>query len=246
MAKEQIMWVGHGSWKFITNNGTVIYIDPWINGNPAAAITMEDTKDAQVVCVTHGHIDHLGDAIEICKNTGAILVCSTEVGYYAETQGIPFDDRNGTTEPGGSIQIMDCRIRATFAVHNSDVWGVESAKTGQPLLGSGAMGFIIEPEGGKSVWFTGDTGLFSDMKMYGDIYRPYVAVIPIGDKYLMGINEGAYAAGFIGAPYLIPGHYATFPGDTTDTEKFKELCAARAPYTQVEILKQGGTFEFEA
>lgn len=244
MAEQSIFWVGHGSWKTITNNGTVIYVDPWINGNPAAAITMEETKDAQIVCVTHGHIDHLGDAIEICKNTGAVLVCTTEVGYYAATQGIPFDNGGGTTEPGGSIKVMDCTIRATFAMHNSDVWAVDSAQTGQPVLGSGACGYIIEPEGGKSIYFAGDTGLFTDMKMYGDIYRPYVAVLPVGDKYLMGINEGAYAAGFIGCPVVIPGHYNTTPGNQQDMDKFVELCAARAPHTRPVILKQGETFTF--
>lgn len=88
----------------------------------------------------------MGDAIEICKRTGVVLVCTTELGYYAATQGIAFDDRGGTIEPGGSVRELDCRILATFASHNADTWGAESPKTGQPILGSGACGFIIEPD----------------------------------------------------------------------------------------------------
>ncbi|MGN1383475.1 MAG: metal-dependent hydrolase [Eubacterium sp.] len=241
MSKQEIFWIGHGSWKTVTNNGTVIYVDPWINGNPSAAIGMEDTMDAQIVCVTHGHIDHLGDAIEICKKSGAVLVCTTELGYYAQTQGIPFDDRGGTIEPGGSIRELDCTIRATLAMHNADIYNFE---TGMPILGSGAIGFIIEPDNGKSIYFAGDTGLFGDMKMYGDLYRPYVAVLPAGDKYLMGINEASYAAGLVGAPYVIPGHYNTFADNQQDMEEFKKLVRIRAPHTEPVVLKQGETFTF--
>ena len=244
MAEQNLMWIGHGSWKTVTNNGTVIYLDPWIQGNPSAAISMEDTMDAQIVCVTHGHSDHIGDAIEICKKTHAILVTLPEIAMYAGSQGIPYDDRGGAVHVGGSIREVDCKIRAVHALHHADVWSVDSAKTGVPVAGSGACGMVICPDGGKPIYFAGDTGLFSDMKLISELYKPYVAVLPAGDKYVMGINEASYAAGFINCPIVVPGHYNTTPEIEQDMDKFKELAAIRAPHTEVKVLQPGESFTF--
>ena len=244
MQQQELFWVGHGSWKTITNNGTVIYLDPWINGNPACAIKMEDTDDAQIVCVTHGHSDHIGDAIEICKRTGAVLVTLPEIGMYASTQGIPFDDRGGTVHTGGSIRELDCVIRAVQAIHHADIWAANSNETGVPVAGSGACGMVICPDGGKPIYFAGDTGLFSDMKLISQLYQPYVSVLPCGDKYVMGINEASIAAAFINCPIIVPGHYNTTPQISQDMDKFRELVAVRAPHTELKVLKPGESFTF--
>ena len=111
MGKQTITWVGHGSWKFVTVNGTVIYIDPWIVGNPACKITLDDTMDADIVCVTHGHDDHIGNAIDICKRTGAGLVTLPDVYMYADQHGIPNDDRGGSVHLAAAL----CRRIAASA-----------------------------------------------------------------------------------------------------------------------------------
>lgn len=244
MSKQTLTWIGHGSWKFITNNGTVIYIDPWIVGNPACKISIEDTMDAQIVCVTHGHNDHIGNALEICKKSGAVLVTLPDIAAYANLHGIPYDDRGGAVHVGGVINQMDCKINMVQALHFSDIWGKEYDETGKVWPGSGCSGMVIEPKEGKSVYFAGDTGLFGDMKLIGEIYRPYISVLPIGGKYVMGINEASYAAQFLGSPYVIPGHYNTFPAIEADTNEFVRLCGVRAPHTSVVILESNSTFEF--
>ena len=244
MSKQTITWIGHGSWKFITGNGTVIYVDPWLEGNPASTMKIDDALDAQLVCVTHGHDDHLGNAIELCKRSGATLVTLPDVAAYAVRHGIPYDHNGGAVHVGGSIKQLDCTIRAVFALHDSDVWGPEYKETGVVTTGCGCCGFIIEPEGCPSVYFAGDTGLFGDMKLIGDLYQPYVAVLPIGDKYVMGPNEASYAAKFLGSKYILPGHYNTFPAIEQDTAAFAELVAKRAPAAEVKPLKPGESFEF--
>ena len=241
---QSIQWVGHGSWKFTTANGTKIYIDPWIVGNPACKMTIEDCMDADIVCVTHGHDDHIGNALEICKKSGAVLVTLADIYVYASHHGIPMDDRGGSLQLGGSVRQKDCVIRAVQALHTSDVWGEEYQKDGTLCLGNGCCGYVIEPDGGDPVYFSGDTGLFSDMKLIGELYQPKVAVIPIGDKYVMGIREAAYAAQFIGAPVVIPGHYNTFPAIRADLDAFQKLVAEKAPATKLEILQPNDVYTF--
>ena len=244
MSKQIITWIGHGSWKYVTNNGTVIYVDPWIIGNPACTIEIKDTMDADIVCVTHGHDDHLGNAIQICKESGAVLVTLPDVYAYVQNHGIPYDDRGGAVHVGGFIRQFDCVINAVQALHFSEIWGEEYAQTGKVWPGSGCCGLIFEPDGGKPVYFAGDTGLFGDMKMLGEIYNPYVSVIPIGGKYVMGVNEASYAAQFIGSEFVIPGHYNTFPAIQADTDEFIRLAAVRAPHTEIKVMEPNESFEF--
>ncbi len=245
--KEMIKWIGHGSWKFVTNNGTVIYIDPWIEGNPACKITMDDTLDADLVMITHGHDDHIGygNGIDITKRAGATLVTLPDIGIYASRYGIPADQNGGAISIGGSIRQKDCVIHAVMALHSSDIWGYEYKEDHKTVMpGSGCCGFVIEPDGGKPVYFAGDTGVFLDMKLIAELYHPYVAVLPCGDKYVMGPREASFAAGFINAPIMIPGHYNTFPAIKIDTDKLIEYCKERAPHTMVHIMNPNDEFEF--
>ena len=241
---QKITWIGHGSWKMVTPAGTVIYVDPWIVGNPACKIKLEDADDANIVVVTHGHDDHIGNAIEICKRTNAILVTLPDVFVYASHHGIPMDDRGGAVHMGGSVREMDCVFHAVQALHTSDIWGYEYLDHGELIPGSGCCGMVIEPEGGKPVYFAGDTGVFSDMQLISELYQPVVSVLPIGDKYVMGIREASVAARFLNCPYIIPGHYNTFPAIQADTDKFVQLVKEQAPNTEVVILKPSESFEF--
>jgi len=243
--KQSITWLGHGSWKMVTPKGTTIYLDPWIEGNPACPIQLEEITSADIVCVTHGHDDHLGNAIEIVKKTGAVLVTLPEVAIYCQGHGIPYDDRGGCLHTGGSVRQRDVTIHAVFALHYSEIWGIEYQQSQQLMPGGGCCGMVITPEDGPPVYFAGDTGIFGDMALIGKLYRPYVSVLPVGGKYTMGIREAAYAIELIGSPVLIPGHYDTFPNQQADMGELARQVAVRAPGTKVEAIKPGDSYEIE-
>jgi L-ascorbate metabolism protein UlaG (beta-lactamase superfamily) len=240
--KQTITWLGHGTWQMTTGAGTIIYLDPWIKGNPACPIQLEDIKQADIVCVTHGHSDHLGNAIELVKQTGAVLVTLPEVAAYCERHGIPYDDKGGCVHTGGSIRQKDVQIHAVFALHYADIWGKEYEQTGQVTAGSGCCGMVITPDNGQPIYFAGDTGVFGDMALIGKLYHPYVSVLPIGGKYTMGIREAAYAMEMLGSPYLIPGHYNTFPGQMANLDELAQQMAVRAPQTCLKIIQPGESF----
>lgn len=241
--KQTITWLGHGSWRMETPQGTIVYLDPWIEGNPACPTCLDDIDEAHLVCVTHGHSDHLGNAIDIVKKTGATLVTIPEVAAYCSRHGIPYDDKGGTVHMGGSIVQRDVTIRAVYALHSSDIMGQEYRERNELMPGSGACGMILEPQDGVGVYFAGDTGLFGDMALIGQLYRPKVAVLPIGGKYTMGVREAAYAVELLCCDVLIPGHYDTFPAQRADTDELLRQVAVRRPRTEVVVLKPGESLE---
>jgi L-ascorbate metabolism protein UlaG (beta-lactamase superfamily) len=241
--RQTITWLGHGSWRMNSPQGTIIYLDPWIKGNPACPISLNDIDKADVVCVTHGHSDHLGNAIEIVHKTGATLVTLPEVAAYCSRYGIPYDANGGCVHTGGSVMQRDVRIYAVFALHSSDIMGKEYVEDNELMPGSGTCGMILEPEGGVPVYFAGDTGVFGDMELIGKLYRPKVAILPVGGKYTMGVREAAYAMELLGCGILIPGHYNTFPNQTADIDDLIRQVGVRAPRTRVVALKPGESFE---
>ena len=245
--KQTITWYGHGSWHFETKKGTKIFIDPFITGNPSCHVTLKDIKEADLVCVTHGHPDHIGDAIDLVKKTGATLVTLPDIALYCQKHGIPEDDKGGSVHVGGSIKQKDVRIHAVYALHYSDIWGIETRVDPTAVMpGSGCCGFVFVPEDGYTVYFSGDTGVFGDMRLINRLYKPYVSVLPIGDKYTMGIREASVACDFLGSKYVIPGHYNTFAKTSADPKEFKRLVMKEAPATEVVILEKAGCkFELE-
>ena len=159
-----------------------------LEGNPSCPLELKDISKADIVCVTHGHIDHIGDSIEIVKKIDAIFIGTPGLGFFANTSGIP--DEGGELCPlniGGSVKIEDIKVIMTNAVHTSDIMINEK----EEVVGSGACGYVIITEDNKSIYFSGDTGVFMDMKIISDLYSPEVAIMPIGGKYTMGVSEAA-------------------------------------------------------
>lgn len=237
----KITWIGHGSFKIETETNKIIYLDPWIEGNPVCNIKLDFIVRADIICVTHGHIDHIGDSIEIAKKTGGTLISTPEICFYAQKKGIPRD--GGALCPlniGGSCVIKGVKVIMTNAAHTSEIMISESDFT----AGSGACGYVIITEGGVRIYFAGDTGVFGDMKIISDLYAPHIAIMPIGGKYNMGIREAAYAAHLMKPEILIPMHYGTFPDQEADISELKKLVNTLAPFTRVMALKPGETFEY--
>ncbi len=190
-----------------------LLIDPFITGNPKCNFKPEEIK-CKIICVTHDHQDHLGDAIEIAKNNNATIVAIHEIAQFALSKGVAAEGMN----MGGSIKLGDWEIKMVPAFHSSN-------------LGSPA-GFVLR-KNGKTIYHAGDTCLFGDMKLIGEEGID-IAMLPIGDRYTMGVNDALRAVEFLKPKIVIPMHYATFPVLNQDPTEFAEKCSVR-----VEIFEIG-------
>jgi L-ascorbate metabolism protein UlaG (beta-lactamase superfamily) len=219
-------WIGHAAW--LIEGKDRIVVDPFLTGNPKT-----DRKPASVGCdiivVTHGHSDHFGDAIEIAKKQNATVVAIHEIAVYCESKGVKAEGMN----KGGQIKVKNSTIRLVEAVHSSGLAGPK----GSTIPGGSSCGAVIES--GKTVYHAGDTALFSDMKLIGQLYRPDVALLPTGDRYTMGPREASWAASYLEAPLTVPMHYGTFPIIDTDPFEFEEHCKKRGLKGEVTILNPG-------
>ncbi len=215
--------MGHASFE-IELAGKILFIDPWLTGNPLASMKASNVEKADIVCVTHDHRDHLGDAVQICKQTGAAFVAIHELGIYAKEKGVK--DVYGINI-GGTAEVKGVSISLVQAFHSSN--------RGAPA------GFVIKAEG-KTLYHAGDTGLFGDMKLIGEIHRPDVALVPIGGYYTMGPSEAAEAVRLIKPSVVIPMHYQTLPVLEPSAERFIKFVREKAPEIMVVGLKPGEAY----
>jgi len=217
------MWLGHSGFEIELAN-RILFIDPWLTGNPLAAMRASDIKKADIVCVTHDHGDHLGDAVKICKKTGATFVGIHELGVFAEENRVK---EVVGINIGGTVDVKGVSISMVQAFHSSS--------RGAPT------GFVIKAEG-KTIYHAGDTGLFGDMRLIGEIHRPDVALIPIGGYYTMGPREAAEAVKLIKPAVVIPMHYQTFPVLEPSAESFIKIVKEKTPEVRVVALKPGEAY----
>lgn len=221
----RITWFGHAAFKIeITNR--IVLIDPWLDGNPTSPMKSSEVGSADIVYVTHDHDDHLGDAIAICERTGATFVSTFELGNYAGEKGV----KNVVgLNIGGCVEVKGVKLHMVQAFHTSS--------RGAPT------GVVVEGEG-KTVYHAGDTGLFGDMRLFGELYQLDLALIPIGGYYTMGALEAAEAVRLLNPKAVIPMHYKTFPVLAQSADDFVEKLRGKAPDVKVVVLSPGESYEF--
>ncbi|MBN1834367.1 MAG: metal-dependent hydrolase, partial [Spirochaetales bacterium] len=164
MSSAKVTWLGHASIQ-VDAGGQTILFDPWIEKNPKCPIKLKDIREVMAVCVTHGHDDHIGDSLQIVKQTGAKLICSPEIGIYADHKGIRYDVDSYPLNIGGSWETDTFVLTMVVADHTSEILGEEVQRDGTVMPGSGATGYVLRLTDGPSIYFAGDTGVFGDMAL---------------------------------------------------------------------------------
>ncbi len=198
-----ITWLGHSAWELRSPAGVRLLIDPFLSGNPKTPPARVTVEAADVILITHGHADHTGDILEIAARLKPGVVTGTEVGDALEARGV---ENVSAPNKGGSTEVGGLRFTATAAEHTGGIQlGGEAAGYGEP------MGWIITFEDGFRIYHAGDTAVFGDMALLGELYRPDVAILPIGDFYTMGPYEAAHAVRLLGVQHVLPTHWGTFP-----------------------------------
>src|SRR5262245_14287269 len=229
----------HGQSCFeLSEGGTTVLVDPFLKPNNPVAVATGDEVDPTHIAISHGHADHIADAVPIAKRTGAHCVAIVELAKWLEGQGV-----DGVSDPnfGGTVAFDWGGISLVPAWHTNTLPGSAespfSAEHGVPI--GPAAGLLIRL-GGKTVYHAGDTCLFGDMGLIGGRAKPDVALLPIGGHYTMDRHDAVAAAELIGAPTVIPMHYDTFPAIETDSEAFKAEVESKTS-SQVALLKPGET-----
>lgn len=224
----RITWLGHSA--FLVAGKDRILVDPFLTGNPMASTTA-DKVDCDIICVTHGHGDHLGDTIDIARRTGASIASIIEMSDWLEKCGVKSVGFN----IGGTAGIRETSITLVPAFHSSSI--------GAPGLEfSAAMPVGVVIDSGKVVYHAGDTSVFSDMKLIGQLYRPIVAMLPIGGFFTMDPKQAAMATSLIRPKVVIPMHYGTWPPIAQDPKEFEKL-VRRSSKTKVAVMKPGESLE---
>ncbi len=224
----KIQWLGHSA--FLLHGKDRILIDPFLTGNPKAAVKAEEV-DCDIICVTHGHFDHLGDAVAIARRTGAEVACIVEMSLYLEKCEVKATGFN----LGGTIKLRDTKISMVPAFHSSSI--------GAPGLEfSAAMPTGMVIDSGKVVYHAGDTAVFGDMKLVGDLYKPDVALLPIGGFFTMDPRQAALATKLIRPKIVVPMHYGTWPQIEQDPEEFERLVKKESK-AKVKIMMPGEVME---
>jgi L-ascorbate metabolism protein UlaG (beta-lactamase superfamily) len=228
MNKMKISYHGHSVVK-VQTGGKLILIDPFITGNPLTDLIVSEEKP-DVIIVTHGHGDHLGDTVELAKKNNALVIANFELATYLSWQGV---NAHGMSI-GGAYKFDFGTVKLTPAFHGTGLVtdNKEIIYLGQPA------GVLIFAEG-KTVYHAGDTALFSDMKLIGERHPIDVAFLPIGDNFTMGPEDAAFAAKLLQAKKVVPIHYNTFPPIETDPQKFVDLLEAG----QGQVLQPGESLE---
>ena len=226
-----ITWFGHATFLLVSPGGRRIVFDPWITGNPKSPESAKQIGALDLILITHGHNDHTGDAVALGRSSGARTVAPFELAEWLGGKGL----QNVTgMNPGGTLNALGLSITMVQAIHSSSV-----EDDGHVVYTGVATGYVVKFENGLTIYYAGDTSIFGDMRLIGELYKPAIAFLPIGDSYTMGPEQAAKASELLGVKQIVPMHYGTFPALTGTPARLRELVGPRG--VQVLELKPGET-----
>lgn len=225
----QITWLGHAAFR-IRSGGKVFYLDPLLTANPLCPEAEKTPQVCDAILLTHGHADHVGDAVALAQRSGAQVVAMVELGNFLAAQGVA-QERIVAANKGGTFSVAGAQVTMVHADHSSS-----GEQNGVPVYLGEPAGYVVEFAEGLRVYFSGDTAVFGDMRLIGEIYRPEVAALPIGGFYTMDPREAAVACRLLGVPAVIPIHFGTWPVLAgTPAQLRQHLNAAGTPCEVIEL-----------
>ena len=213
----EITWLGHGTFELKTAAGEVILLDPWVEGNPAFPKAREISKP-DAILISHGHFDHIHDAVPLAKKFSPKVVAIYETCAWLESKSVA---NCSAMNKGGTQQVGSVAVTMTHAVHSCGI-----LDDGKIIYGGEACGYVLRLADGRSVYFAGDTNVFSDMALIAELYRPELAFLPIGDLFTMSPREAAVACRLLNVKKVIPMHFGTFPPLTGKPAELAKLVEA--------------------
>jgi L-ascorbate metabolism protein UlaG (beta-lactamase superfamily) len=228
-----LTWLGHATFMLGSDTGKRIYVDPFLKGNPKTPDDEKEPDRVDVICVTHGHGDHVGDAVELSKRfPNAEIIAMVELKAWLGDHGANVGEVPGINK-GGTTQIDGVTYGLVNAFHSSPA--PDGSYAGE------ACGLIVRLEDGRTLYFAGDTCAFGDMQLIARLWQPDYAVLPIGDWFTMGPREAAVAIELLGNPKVVPSHWGTFPVLTGTPEQLEQ----EAPNAHIVRMDPGDTIELE-
>jgi L-ascorbate metabolism protein UlaG (beta-lactamase superfamily) len=233
MQRLAITWLGHSTFIVRTPGGKRLLFDPWLKNNPSCPDALRKVQNIDVILVSHGHGDHTEDLVSVARETAAPVVAMYELCEWAGRKGI---QNLLPMNKGGSLQVAGITVTMTDARHSSSFFD-----DGQMVYMGEPAGFVVRLEDDRAMYFAGDTALFGDMRLIGEMYAPEIAFLPIGDRFTMDPGAAARAAEMLGVRQIVPMHWGTFPLLTGTPAVLKSLVEPRG--IEVLELRPGETAE---
>jgi L-ascorbate metabolism protein UlaG (beta-lactamase superfamily) len=229
MPGVSLTWLGHAAFRFDTPGGKRVYVDPFLD-NPKCPESEREPERVDLIALTHGHDDHVGNTVELYERFSPPVIALAELRGWLGSQGVGVDPSHAPNK-GGTVEVEGIKITLTDANHSSSAG--DGTYLGEPA------GLVIEVENRTRLYFAGDTNAFGDMQLIGRIYEPDVAILPIGDHYTMGPREAAVALELLNVKRCVPCHYGTFPLLHGTPAQLREL----APEVELLTPEPGETIE---